>query len=77
MRRARKSKPRHENPFLKYLTDVEAQGRAEREAQRQLGRQLVDIGYKALAKELHPDTGGSQEAMARLNRARDHIKRFA
>jgi hypothetical protein len=32
-------------------------------------------GYKALAAKLHPDKGGSHEAMARLNRVRDNLKR--
>jgi hypothetical protein len=49
---------------------------AEREAQRELGQRLVDIGFKTLAREYHPDKGGSNEAMARLNRARDHLKRM-
>jgi hypothetical protein len=35
---------------------------------------MTDLGYKALAKEMHPDKGGSAEDMKRLNRARDHLK---
>lgn len=31
----------------------------------------VEASYRRLAKERHPDTGGSQEAMAELNRARE------
>lgn len=46
----------------------------EREAQRELGLQLVDIGYRVLARKLHPDRGGSKEAMARLNSVRDRLK---
>jgi hypothetical protein len=38
----------------------------EAKLQRQLGMQLIDIGYKVLASKLHPDKGGSREAMARL-----------
>ena len=49
----------------------------EREAQRLLGRQLIDIGYKVLARELHPDKGGSREAMTRLNAERDRLKLHA
>ena len=49
----------------------------EREKERELGQRLVDIGYRALAVKLHPDKGGSLEAMITLNRARDHLKRFA
>jgi len=46
----------------------------EREAQRKLGLQLIDIGYKVLARKLHPDKGGSRDAMARLNAVRDRLK---
>jgi curved DNA-binding protein CbpA len=47
----------------------------ERETQRTLSLQLIDIGYKVLATKLHPDKGGSPEAMARLNQVRDALKR--
>ena len=46
----------------------------ERDAQRKLALQLIDIGYKVLAKTLHPDKGGSRDAMARLNAVRDRLK---
>lgn len=46
----------------------------EREAQRKLASQLIDIGYKVLAKTLHPDKGGSRAAMTRLNAVRDRLK---
>lgn len=49
----------------------------EREAQRKLALQLIDIGYKVLARTLHPDKGGSREAMARLNAVRDRLKQSA
>lgn len=49
--------------------------REERKAESQLGLRLIDIGYKVLARELHPDkVGGSKEAMTRLNRVRDRLK---
>jgi hypothetical protein len=32
--------------------------------------EAIDARFKALARERHPDTGGSHEAMARLNEAR-------
>jgi hypothetical protein len=41
----------------------------------QLGRQLIEIGYKVLASKLHPDHGGSQEGMTRLNKVRDFCKK--
>jgi len=49
----------------------------EREAQRELALRLIDIGFKVLAKELHPDKGGSRDAMARLNQVRDRLKAHA
>jgi hypothetical protein len=53
------------------------EARREREAQREMSRRMIDLGFKALAKELHPDLGGDHEAMARLNRARSHQHRMA
>ena len=54
----------------------EKQNRAqEYKLLRRLALEMIDIGYKALAAKLHPDKpGGSQEAMQRLNRARDRAK---
>lgn len=46
----------------------------ERDAQRALALQLIDIGYKVLARKLHPDRGGSRDAMQRLNAVRDRLK---
>lgn len=36
---------------------------------------LVKLAYKWLAQRCHPDRGGSNEAMARLNQAYDQIAR--
>jgi len=49
----------------------------EREAHRKLALQLIDIGFKALATKLHPDKGGSPQAMTRLNQVRDRLKLHA
>jgi hypothetical protein len=48
----------------------------EREAKliKALASQLIDIGYRVLAAKLHPDRGGSTEAMARLNRVRSLLR---
>jgi threonyl-tRNA synthetase len=35
-----------------------------------LAEQLIDIGYRVLAAKLHPDKGGSSEAMSRLNKVK-------
>ena len=44
-------------------------------AQRSLALQVIDLGYKALARTLHPDHGGSTEAMRRLNLVRARLRR--
>jgi len=44
---------------------------------RDLALELIDIGFRALATRLHPDRGGSKEAMRRLNRVRDELKSVA
>lgn len=44
---------------------------------RDLAEELIDAGYRALATKLHPDRGGSKDAMARLNRVRDELKVIA
>jgi hypothetical protein len=40
-----------------------------------LAVQLIDLGYKLLAKRLHPDTGGSTEDMMRLTHVRNVLRR--
>lgn len=59
------------------LRQSELKRAEDREAQRKLALQLIDIGYKALATKLHPDRGGSRDAMARLNQVRDRLKAHA
>jgi hypothetical protein len=44
---------------------------------RELALQLIDLGYRALATRLHPDRGGSRDAMGRLNAVRDELKEIA
>jgi hypothetical protein len=44
---------------------------------RDLALELIDLGFKALATRLHPDRGGSKDAMRRLNRVRDELKSVA
>lgn len=46
----------------------------ERAADQKLALRLIEIGFKVLAKELHPDKGGSRDAMGRLNRVRNRLK---
>ena len=58
------------------LAQEDALSRAEeREAERKLASRLIDIGYKVLAKELHPDKmRGDKSAFQRLARVRDKLK---
>lgn len=46
---------------------------AEDKLEAELALSLISIGYKALAVKLHPDKGGSDEAMRRLNKVRDAL----
>jgi hypothetical protein len=56
----------------------EAEGQAQnREALRKLALRIIGAGYRALALKRHPDNGGNQDAMVRLNAARDHLKQLA
>lgn len=46
----------------------------EQKRMQELARKLIDIGFKVLAKELHPDKmGGSKDAMSRLNKIRERL----
>lgn len=59
------------------LDVIRARGRdeqIERAIRHELAGQLVDIGYKVLATKMHPDKGGSHEAMTRLNAIRHLLK---
>jgi hypothetical protein len=44
------------------------------EAQRQLGLELIDVGFRHLATKMHPDTGGTTDAMALLIEVRDRLR---
>jgi hypothetical protein len=49
----------------------------ERQAWIALAKRLIDAGYKQISKELHPDTGGSDNDMALLNDVRKRLKEIA
>lgn len=82
-RETRQSK--QQQAFQRVLRDVardefvqERQSRDEEvRLHRELAEELIDIGYRAIATRLHPDRGGSKDAMARLNRVRDDLKSIA
>lgn len=44
---------------------------------RELALQVIDLGYRAMATRLHPDAGGSRDAMSRLNTVRHELREFA
>jgi hypothetical protein len=60
-----------------HLADERQSREAETKLHRDLAAQLIDLGYRALATRLHPDRGGSKDAMARLNAVRDELKSIA
>jgi len=62
---------------LDTMRQAELKRSEERDLQRKLALQLIDIGFKALASKLHPDKGGSRDAMSRLNAVRDRLKNCA
>jgi hypothetical protein len=61
--------------------DLFAQERQTRDDEttlhRDLATELIEIGYRALATRLHPDRGGSKEAMQRLNLIREQLTHIA
>lgn len=59
------------------LADERQSRDAEIKLHRDVAMQLIDLGYRALATRLHPDRGGSREAMMRLNVVRDELKSIA
>jgi hypothetical protein len=62
------------------FVDRMAQARADEEKElrlvRELTMQIIDAGYKVLAMKLHPDKGGDTDAMSRLTRSKNRIKRL-
>jgi hypothetical protein len=59
------------------FAEVRQARQEEVQLHRDLALELIDIGFKALATRLHPDRGGSKDAMRRLNRVRDELKTVA
>jgi len=55
------------------IQDVLAR-REEFLARRKLALELINAGYRALSVKLHPDRGGTQEAMSRLSDARKLLR---
>jgi hypothetical protein len=84
-RRREDRQSKQQQDFRRVLRDVarddfvqERQARdQEVDLHRELAEELIDLGYRALATKLHPDRGGTKDAMARLNRVRDELKSIA
>jgi hypothetical protein len=56
------------------ITDKSLPDNAVLAVERVLMRSVIDAGYRVLAVKLHPDKGGSTEAMRRLNHVRDLLR---
>jgi hypothetical protein len=84
-RRREEYRSEQQQDFRRVLRDVARDDfNAERQARdrevnlhRELAAELIDLGYRALATKLHPDRGGTKDAMMRLNRVRDELKAVA
>jgi DUF3102 family protein len=80
-RERRKRDSSYQSVLRDLETDLYAQEKQTRvdevRLHREMALELIDVGFKALATRLHPDRGGSKEAMARLNRVRDELKGVA
>lgn len=59
------------------LADERQSRDEELKLHRDIAIKLIDLGYRAMATRLHPDRGGSRDAMARLNTVRDALKEIA
>jgi hypothetical protein len=72
-----------EQTFRRLLRDIArddfVQEKQDRDAEVKLYRDpaadIIDAGYRVVAKKLHPDRGGSQDVMVRLNHVRDGAPR--
>lgn len=62
---------------VKRLADERQSRDEEVKLHRDLALKLIDLGYRALATRLHPDSGGSRDAMSRLNTVRNELKSIA
>jgi Protein of unknown function (DUF3102) len=47
----------------------------ENAARREVAESIINTGYRKLAEKAHPDQGGSNEAMQRLNHVRDKLRK--
>lgn len=43
---------------------------------KDMANELINAGYRALSRKHHPDAGGSHEAMVKVNRALDALRKM-
>jgi hypothetical protein len=67
-------KERIDRVNVERLTKPVVDEEAEDKLERKLALEVIDIGYRALSSKLHPDKGGSKDAMSRLNTVRENLK---
>jgi hypothetical protein len=73
----KRKKPKRPLTQREYQVMMERQEWLEkRDLEMKLGLRLIDIGYKRLAREFHPDLSGSSEEMVRLNLVRERLKSY-
>jgi hypothetical protein len=58
------------------ILEEQARRHAATDARGAMGHKILKAGYRALAKKLHPDKGGSNDEMALLNEAKDELEDF-
>jgi len=75
-RKARRAAFKLHKPVDRFAAEKQARVK-EVLLHRALAIELIDIGFKALATRLHPDHGGTDEAMRRLNRVRRELNSVA
>lgn len=75
-RKARRAAFKLHKPVDRFAAEKQARIK-EIQLHRALALELIDIGFKALATRLHPDHGGTDEAMRRLNRVRRELNAVA
>jgi hypothetical protein len=80
----REGKKRHRRDLGSILSGIDADLYAQKlqdrkkeiDLRRDLAEKLIEAGFRLLAKELHPDKGGTSELMRRLNAVREALLRL-
>jgi hypothetical protein len=60
--------------FETFEAETETQSQEQKLINKMAG-EIVNAGYKLMATRLHPDKGGSEDGMRRLNAAREQLRR--